>query len=137
MQKALIHANYLATETDRRCMVEGIKLGRRLAQARAFAGIVEEEVVPGAAAASDEEILGFIRRTGNTIYHPSGTCRMGGDPASVVDPELRVRGIEGLRVADASVMPTVVSGNTNAPSIMIGEKCADLVKSTAKVRLAA
>ena len=137
MQKALIHANYLATETDRRCMVEGIKLGRRLAQARAFAGIVEAEVVPGAAAASDEEILGFIRRTGNTIYHPSGTCRMGGDPASVVDPELRVRGIEGLRVADASVMPTVVSGNTNAPSIMIGEKCADMVKAAAKVRLAA
>ena len=77
-QKALIHANYLAAETDRRCMVEGIKLGRRLAQAKAFAGIVEEEVVPGAAAASDEEVLGFIRRTGNTIYHPSGTCRMSG-----------------------------------------------------------
>jgi choline dehydrogenase len=136
-EKALIHANYLATETDRRCMVEGIKLGRRLAQTRAFAGIIAEEVVPGAAAASDEEILGFIRRTGMTIYHPSGTCRMGGDPESVVDPELRVRGIEGLRVADASIMPTVVSGNTNAPSIMIGEKCADLVKAAAKVKLAA
>ncbi|MCB4823861.1 GMC family oxidoreductase [Roseicella aerolata] len=137
VEKALIHANYLATETDRRCMVEGIKLGRRLARTRAFAGIIEEEVVPGAAAASDEEILGFIRRTGMTIYHPSGTCRMGGDPESVVDPELRVRGIEGLRVADASIMPTVVSGNTNAPSIMIGEKCADLVKAAAKVKLAA
>ncbi|TCZ65311.1 GMC family oxidoreductase [Roseicella aquatilis] len=136
-ERALIHANYLATETDRRCMVEGIKLGRRLSQTRAFRGIIEEEVVPGAAAASDEEILGFIRRTGITIYHPSGTCRMGGDPQSVVDPELRVRGIEGLRVADASVMPTVVSGNTNAPSIMIGEKCADLVKAAAKVTLAA
>ena len=102
-----------------------------------MADIVEEEVVPGAAAASDEDILAFIRRTGNTIYHPSGTCRMGGDPASVVDPDLRVRGIEGLRVADASIMPTVVSGNTNAPAIMIGEKCADMVKAAAKVRLAA
>jgi choline dehydrogenase len=137
MEKALIHANYLSTETDRRCMVEGIKLGRRLAQTKAFAPFVEEEVVPGEAAVSDEEILGFIRRTGITIYHPSGTCRMGGDPESVVDPELRVRGIEGLRVADAAIMPTVVSGNTNAPSIMIGEKCADLVKAAAKVKLAA
>jgi choline dehydrogenase len=135
--KALIHANYLSTETDRRCMVEGIKLGRRLAQTRALGAWVEAEIVPGEALASDEEILGFIRRTGNTIYHPSGTCRMGGDPASVVDPELRVRGIEGLRVADASIMPTVVSGNTNAPAIMIGEKCADMIKASAKQRLAA
>jgi choline dehydrogenase len=137
MAKARIQANYLATETDRRCMVEGIKLGRRLAQTRALGQWVEEEIVPGAETASDDEILAFIRRTGITIYHPSGTCRMGGDAASVVDPELRVRGIEGLRVADASVMPTVVSGNTNAPAIMIGEKCADLVKAAARVRLAA
>ncbi|SDB70005.1 GMC family oxidoreductase [Belnapia rosea] len=135
--KARIQANYLSTETDRRCMIEGIKLGRRLAQTRALGQWVEEEIVPGAAAASDEEILAFVRQTGNTIYHPSGTCRMGGDPASVVDPELRVRGIEGLRVADASIMPTVVSGNTNAPAIMIGEKCADMVKAAARVRLAA
>ncbi|WP_149535610.1 GMC family oxidoreductase [Siccirubricoccus phaeus] len=135
--KALIHANYLATETDRRCMIEGAKLGRRLAQTAAMARWVEEEISPGPGAASDEEWLDWIRRTGGTIYHPSGTCRMGGDPESVVDPELRVRGIEGLRVADASVMPTVVSGNTNAPAIMIGEKCADMVKAAAKLRLAA
>jgi choline dehydrogenase len=135
--KARIQANYLATETDRRCMIEGIKLGRRLAQTAALGRWVEEEVVPGPAAASDEEILAFIRRTGGTIYHPSGTCRMGGDDASVVDPELRVRGIEGLRVADASIMPTVVSGNTNAPAIMIGEKCADMVKAAARMRAAA
>jgi len=131
MAKALIQANYLATETDRRCMVEGIKLGRRLAAAPALARWVEHEIVPGAERASDDEVLAFIRATGTTIYHPSGTCRMGGDPGSVVDPALRVRGIEGLRVADASVMPTVVSGNTNAPCIMIGEKCADLVKAAA------
>jgi choline dehydrogenase len=136
--KALIQANYLATETDRRCMIEGIKLGRRLAATKALGAFVESELVPGAEAASDEAILDFIRQTGGTIYHPSGTCRMGGDAASVVDPELRVRGIAGLRVADASVMPTVVSGNTNAPCIMIGEKCADLMKQAAKSeRLAA
>lgn len=130
--KALIHANYLATETDRRCMVEGVKLGRRLAATRAMAPWVAEEIAPGPEAASDEDILAWIRRTGGTIYHPSGTCRMGGDPESVVDPELRVRGIEGLRVADASIMPTVVSGNTNAACIMIGEKCADMVKAAAR-----
>jgi choline dehydrogenase len=138
LAKALIHANYLATETDRRCMVEGIKLARRLAATRAFAGIIEAEVSPGPALAEDGEILDWIRATGGTIYHPSGTCRMGGDPASVVDPELRVRGIGGLRVADASIMPTVVSGNTNAPCIMIGEKCAAMVLQAARdERLAA
>jgi len=138
LAKALIHANYLATETDRRCMVEGIKLARRLAATRAFAGTIEAEVSPGPALADDGEILDWIRATGGTIYHPSGTCRMGGDPASVVDPELRVRGIGGLRVADASIMPTVVSGNTNAPCIMIGEKCAAMVLQAARdERLAA
>ncbi|MBX6746458.1 MAG: choline dehydrogenase, partial [Acetobacteraceae bacterium] len=124
--KALIRANYLSTETDRRCMIEGVKLARRLARTRAMSAWVEAEVIPGDAAATDEDILAFIRQTGGTIYHPSGTCRMGGDAESVVDPALRVRGIEGLRVADASIMPTVVSGNTNAACIMIGEKCADL-----------
>jgi choline dehydrogenase len=136
-EKAVIHANYLATETDRRCMVEGVKLGRRLAATRAMAPWIAGEEIPGAEHATDDEILGFIRRTGSTIYHPSGTCRMGGDPESVVDPALRVRGIEGLRVADASIMPTVVSGNTNAACIMIGEKCADLVRAEARQRLAA
>lgn len=135
--KALIHANYLSTETDRRCMVEGVKLARRLAQTRAMSAWVEAEVVPGEAVASDADILTFIRQTGGTIYHPSGTCRMGGDAESVVDPALRVRGIEGLRVADAFIMPTVVSGNTNAACIMIGEKCADLVHADARQRLAA
>jgi choline dehydrogenase len=138
LAKALIHANYLATETDRRCMVEGIKLARRLAATRAFAGIIEAEVSPGPALGEDSEILDWIRATGGTIYHPSGTCRMGGDPASVVGPDLRVRGIGGLRVADASIMPTVVSGNTNAPCIMIGEKCAAMVLQAARdERLAA
>ncbi|MDI3307524.1 MAG: choline dehydrogenase [Acetobacteraceae bacterium] len=135
--KALIRANYLSTEIDRRCMIEGVKLARRLARTRAMSAWVEAEVIPGDAAATDEDILAFIRQTGGTIYHPSGTCRMGGDAESVVDPALRVRGIEGLRVADASIMPTVVSGNTNAACIMIGEKCADLVRADARQRLAA
>jgi len=135
--KALIRANYLSTETDRRCMIEGVKLARRLARTRAMSAWVEAEVIPGDAAATDEDILAFIRQTGGTIYHPSGTCRMGGDAESVVDPALRVRGIEGLRVADASIMPTVVSGNTNAACIMIGEKCADLVRADARQRLTA
>ncbi|MBX9698271.1 MAG: choline dehydrogenase [Acetobacteraceae bacterium] len=136
-EKARIRANYLSTETDRRCMVEGVKLARRLAATRAMQPWIAGEVNPGEAVAGDDEVLDWIRRSGGTIYHPSGTCRMGGDPDSVVDPELRVRGIEGLRVADASVMPTVVSGNTNAPAIMIGEKCADMVKAAAQRRLAA
>ena len=84
---------------------------------------------------SDSELLDFARRRGGTVYHPTSTCKMGGDPMAVVDPELRVRGIAGLRVADASVMPTVVSGNTNAATIMIGEKAADLARE--EVRLAA
>ncbi len=135
--KPHIQANYLSAETDRRCMVEGVKLARRLAQTAAMRPWAAEELSPGARAQTDDEILDWIRRSGGTIYHPTSTCRMGGDEASVVDPELRVRGIQGLRVADASIMPTVVSGNTNAPCIMIGEKCAAMVKAAARQQLAA
>ncbi len=134
---ALIHANYLATETDRRAMIDGLRLIRKVMAQPAIAPLVTGEYLPGEAAESDEALLAHIRATSSTIFHPSGTCRMGGDADSVVDPELRLRGLEGLRVADASIMPTVVSGNTNAACIMIGEKCADLVKASARQRLAA
>ena len=93
------------------------------------------EILPGAGVWSDDELLAFARQRGGTVFHPTSTCKMGIDAMAVVDPELRVRGVAGLRVADASVMPTVVSGNTNAATIMIGERCADLVRQ--EIRLAA
>jgi choline dehydrogenase len=96
---------------------------------------LESEFQPGPAVATDEELLDYARRRGGTVYHPTSTCKMGSDPLAVVDAELRVRGVDGLRVADASIMPTVVSGNTNAATIMIGEKAADMLRQP--LRLAA
>jgi choline dehydrogenase len=122
-----IKPNYLATEYDRRSMVEGARFVRRLAATRALSPYVREEYSPGAAARSDAQILDAVRNFGSSGYHPCGTCRIGSDAMAVVDPELRVRGVEGLRVVDASVMPTVVSGNTNAATMMIAEKGADLI----------
>lgn len=122
-----ITPNYLSTEYDRRIMVEGLKMVRRIAQAPAFAKYVAMEREPGAENVSDEALLIHAREKGNTIFHPTSTCRMGSDGRAVVDPRLRVHGIQGLRVADCSIMPTVVSGNTNAPAVMIGEKCARMI----------
>jgi choline dehydrogenase len=122
-----MQANYLATANDRRKIVAGIRLARRLATTRALAPYVKGEYRPGQAAQSDEALLDFARATGGTIFHPSGTCRMGTDALAVVDPALRVRGLERLRVIDCSVMPTLTSGNTNLPVIMIAEKAADLI----------
>jgi choline dehydrogenase len=124
----LIRPNYLATATDRRTLVAGLRIGRRLLASAPMQRLVESEYQPGSAVQTDDELLDYGRRFGGTTFHPTSTCRMGTDPMAVVDPELRVRGIGGLRVADASVMPTVVSGNTNAGAIMIGEKAADLVR---------
>src|SRR5262249_31620726 len=104
-----------------------VSSGRAVAQARAFAPFRGREVWPGSDVRSDEEIAGFIRRTAETLYHPVGTCKMGNDGQAVVDAQLRVHGVEGLRVVDASVMPTIVTGHTNAPAIMIAEKAADLI----------
>jgi choline dehydrogenase len=130
-----VHPNYLSTPTDQQTIVEGLKLLRRIVAAPAMQRFVEAEFQPGAEVNSDAELLDYARRRGGTVYHPTSTCKMGLDPMAVVNPELRVHGIAGLRVADASIMPTVVSGNTNAATIMIGEKAADLVRQ--RVRLAA
>ena len=119
--------NYLATELDRRCAVEGVKFARRLAATAAMQPYVKEEYRPGPAATSDADLLDFARDFGATIFHPSGTCRMGSDGQAVVDDRLRVRGVAGLRVVDCSIMPTLVSGNTNAPVVMIAEKAGDLI----------
>ncbi|HSU04837.1 MAG TPA: choline dehydrogenase [Acetobacteraceae bacterium] len=123
-----MHANYLATEMDRRTLVAGLRIGRRLLGCPPMQTLVESEHQPGESVQSDDELLDYARRFGGTTFHPTSTCRMGMDPMAVVDPELRVRGVGALRVADASVMPTVVSGNTNAAAIMIGEKAADMVR---------
>jgi choline dehydrogenase len=119
--------NYLATEEDRRCAVEGVKFARRLAATEAMQPYVLAEYRPGAAATSDADLLDFAREFGATIFHPSGTCGMGSGPQAVVDDRLRVHGVAGLRVVDCSIMPTLVSGNTNAPVVMIAEKARDLI----------
>jgi choline dehydrogenase len=129
-----IDPNYLATQRDRETIVAGVKAMRRIFQAPAMARHIAEEIEPGPQCVSDDEMLDFVRRRGSTTYHPVGTCRMGQDQKAVVDERLRVRGIAGLRVVDASIMPAVVSGNTNAAAIMIGEKGADMILEDAKAR---
>jgi choline dehydrogenase len=130
-----LHPNYLSDENDRRTLVDGLKLCRQILAQPSMQQYIAEEFLPGPGVRSDSELLAHARARGGTVYHPTSTCKMGIDAMAVVDPELRVRGVEGLRVADASVMPTVVSGNTNAATIMIGEKAADLVRQ--ELRLAA
>lgn len=126
-----ICANYLSTEADLRTMIAGVRLARRLAHAKAFDPFRGEEVHPGLHAKSDDDIAEFLRNELETLYHPVGTCKMGNDAFAVVDALLRVRGIERLRVVDASIMPRVPTGNTNAPVIMIAEKAADMIRKDA------
>jgi choline dehydrogenase len=130
-----VHPNYLATETDQRTIVAGLRLCRQLLANPHLQAFIESEFLPGSTVQTDQQLLDFARRRGGTVYHPTSTCKMGSDPMAVVDPELRVHGVGGLRVADASIMPTVVSGNTNAATIMIGERAADMARQ--KLRLAA
>jgi choline dehydrogenase len=122
-----IRINYLSTEVDRTANVEGLKILRKILHAPALSSYVVEEVDPGAKVSSDEALLNYCRARGSTIYHPTSTCRMGSDPLAVVDQRLRVRGMEGLRVVDASIMPDLVSGNTNAATIMIAEKASEMI----------
>ena len=127
-----IRINYLSTEVDRAANVEGLKILRKILRAPALSSYVVEEVDPGAKVSTDEELLDYCRRRGSTIYHPTSTCRMGSDALAVVDQRLRLRGIEGLRVVDASIMPDLVSGNTNAAVIMIAEKASDMILQDAR-----
>ncbi|MDG4596027.1 MAG: choline dehydrogenase [Candidatus Contendobacter sp.] len=125
----LLQPNYLDHPDDLETLLAGVKTCRRILAAPAFDGYRGEELFPGAAAQSDDELREFIRRRAETIYHPVGTCKMGADPMAVVDDQLRVHGLMGLRVADASIMPTLVGGNTNAPTIVIGEKASDMIRT--------
>ncbi|TNB48228.1 choline dehydrogenase [Martelella lutilitoris] len=129
-----IHPHYLSTETDRRTVVEGVRIARRIARQAPLNSKISEEFRPSSDLAMDdyEGTLAWTRDYSTTIYHPTGTCRMGQDERAVVDERLRVRGVQGLRVADCSIMPEIVSGNTNAPAIMIGEKLSDLVREDAR-----
>lgn len=123
----LIRANYLHDERDQRVAVDAIKVARRIAQAPSLAKEIVSEFTPGPQYQSDDELLQAARLNSQSIYHPVGTCKMGTDPMAVVDSRLRVHGLNGLRVVDASIMPDIVSGNTNAPTIMIAEKASDMI----------
>lgn len=131
-----VQANYLSEALDRDTMVAGIRMLREIYAQPAFKSLMVDEMLPRADRRSDDEVLDFIRQHGSTVFHACGTCRMGSDSDAVVDPELRVRGVDGLRVIDASIMPTMVSANTNATAIMIGERGAGFALASAGRRVA-
>jgi choline dehydrogenase len=126
-----IRFNFLSTQLDREVTLEAMRITRRIMAATPMRDIATEEIAPGPNVQADDELLDWIRNNAETTYHPVGTCKMGRDPKAVVDDQLRVHGIDGLRVADASIMPTLTSGNTNAPSIMIGEKASRMILAAA------
>ena len=128
-----INPRYLSEQTDRRAIIGGLRFIRHLFAAPALARYCGTEIIPGAHIASDAELLDYARQKGSTVYHATCTCKMGSDQMAVVDDQLRVHGLERLRVIDASVMPTVTSTNTNAPTIMIAEKGAELIRRGARV----
>jgi choline dehydrogenase len=132
-----INPRYLSEETDRRAVVGGLRYVRRIFAAPALARFVGPEKLPGAQVESDDELLNYARRNGNTVYHATCTCMMGTHAMAVVDNELKVKGLEGLRVIDASVMPAVTSTHTNAPTIMIAEKGAVMIRAAARQKMAA
>jgi len=126
-----IRFNFLSAQLDRDVTLEAMRIARRIMTAPAMQGIATDEIAPGVNIKADDELLDWVRKNAETTYHPVGTCKMGSDPMAVVDEQLRVHGMQGLRVADASIMPTLTSGNTNAPSIMIGEKASRMVLAVA------
>lgn len=134
LAKAQIFANYLSNPDDLEHMVKGVKLARKVLAAPAFDAYRGQELRPAPGCVTDDQIRQFIRQRAETIYHPVGTCKMGSDPMAVVDAELRVHGLQGLRVVDASIMPLLVGGNTNAPVVMIAEKASDMIKHARSVK---
>lgn len=124
--------NFLTDEDDMRRTLLGVQFARRLARQGPLADLIDREIGPGDSKGDPSEIADWVRATASTVYHPAGTCRMGSDANAVVDPQLRVVGVESLRVADASIMPSITSGNTNAPAIMIGERAADFILQSAR-----
>ena len=131
MRRPAIQPRFLSDPDDQRRVVAAIRLARRLVSRPSLAPIVEREMNPGPAAGDDQAILAWARATGQTLYHPCGTCRMGTDERAVVDPRLRVHGVEGLRVVDASVMPSITSGNIHGPVIMVAERGAEMILADA------
>jgi len=132
-----ILANYLDRQTDRDVLLRGMHKMREISSQPAWQKVMKREIAPGPEAVTDEDLMAFARKMGTTIFHPCGTCKMGSDPMAVVDERLRLRGLRGLRVIDASIMPTMTSGNTNAPTIMIAEKAADMIRQDQKAGTAA
>ncbi len=132
-----IKFNFLSSEHDRAGVLAAIRKGRELMATSPLKDVTGEEIAPGVQLQTDDELLDWVRKNAETTYHPIGTCKMGSDAMAVVDRELKVHGIESLRIADASIMPTLTSGNTNAPSIMIGEKCSEMLLAAAAARKAA
>ena len=130
-QAPAINFNFMTAQLDRDVTLEAMRITRRIMTAPAMQGIATDEIAPGVNIDADDELLEWVRNNAETTYHPVGTCKMGSDPMAVVDDQLRVHGMEGLRVADASIMPTLTSGNTNAPSIMIGEKASRMILEAA------
>jgi len=127
-----IRPNYLSTESDRQVAADAIRLTRRIVEQPALQRYRPEEFKPGAEFQSEEDLVKAAGQVGTTIFHPVGTCRMGTDEGAVVDPRLKMRGLEGLRIADASVMPAITSGNTNSPTLMIAEKAAAMILEDAR-----
>ena len=132
-----IRFNFLSASLDREVTLEAMRITRRIMTAPAMAGIATDEITPCVNISADDELLDWVRNNAESTHHPVGTFKMGHDPMAVVDDQLRVRGLAGLRVADASIMPTLTSGNTNAPSIMIGEKAARMMLASTAQAVAA
>jgi choline dehydrogenase-like flavoprotein len=132
--RPVIDLGLLREEDDMQLLMRGVKIARDILRQQPFAPHGLSEVLPGDGVTNDAELTAFIREHARSVYHPVGTCAMGTGPRAVVDPRLKVRGVEGLRIVDASIMPEIVSGNTNAPTIMIAEKAADMIRQDAATR---